>query len=63
MGKPEGKKPLGRPTHRWQDYIKIKRPRNRWEDVGWIGVDLAATIVEVLLKPWVSWNEGNYVTG
>jgi hypothetical protein len=23
MGKPEGKKPLGRPRHRWEDNIKI----------------------------------------
>ena len=23
MGKPEGKKPLGRPRHRWQDNIKM----------------------------------------
>jgi len=23
MGKPEGKRPLGRPTHRWEDNIKM----------------------------------------
>jgi hypothetical protein len=23
MGKPEGKRPLGRPKHRWVDYIKM----------------------------------------
>jgi len=23
MGKPEGKRPLGRPRHRWEDNIKI----------------------------------------
>jgi hypothetical protein len=23
VGKPEGKKPLGRPRHRWEDNIKI----------------------------------------
>jgi hypothetical protein len=23
VGKPEGKRPLGRPKHRWVDYIKI----------------------------------------
>jgi hypothetical protein len=22
VGKPEGKRPLGRPTHRWEDNIK-----------------------------------------
>jgi hypothetical protein len=23
VGKPEGKRPLGRPRHRWEDYIKM----------------------------------------
>ena len=23
MGKPEGKRPLGRPRHRWEDYINM----------------------------------------
>jgi hypothetical protein len=23
VGKPEGKRPLGRPRHRWKDYIKM----------------------------------------
>jgi 3-oxoacyl-ACP reductase-like protein len=23
VGKPEGKRPLGRPRHRWQDNIKV----------------------------------------
>ena len=23
MGEPEGKRPLGRPTHRWEDNIKM----------------------------------------
>jgi hypothetical protein len=23
MGKPEGKRPLGRPRHRWEDSIKM----------------------------------------
>jgi hypothetical protein len=23
MGKPEGKRPLGRPRHRWEDNIKL----------------------------------------
>jgi len=23
VGKPEGKRPLGRPMHRWEDHIKI----------------------------------------
>ena len=29
-GKPEGKRPLGRPRHRWEDNIKMDL-----QDVGW----------------------------
>ena len=30
VGKPEGKRPLGRPRHRWEDNIKMDL-----EEVGW----------------------------
>jgi hypothetical protein len=30
VGKPEGKRPLGRPRHRWKDNIKIDL-----QEVGW----------------------------
>jgi hypothetical protein len=30
MGKPEGKRPLGRPRHRWKDNIKMDL-----QEVGW----------------------------
>jgi hypothetical protein len=29
VGKPEGKRPLGRPMHRWEDNIKMNL-RDRW---------------------------------
>jgi hypothetical protein len=32
MGKSEGKKPLGRPRRRWEDYIKMDL-----QEVGWWG--------------------------
>jgi hypothetical protein len=32
VGKPEGKRPLGRSRHRWDDNIKIEL-----QDVGWGG--------------------------
>jgi hypothetical protein len=36
VGKPEGKRPLGRPRHRWMDNIKI----GSWSDrLGWCGLD------------------------
>jgi hypothetical protein len=36
--KPEGKRPLGRPTRRWVDNIKIDLAEVVWGDVDWIGL-------------------------
>jgi hypothetical protein len=33
-GKPEGKRPLGRPRRRWVDNIKVD-----FRDIGWYGMD------------------------
>jgi hypothetical protein len=35
VGKPEGKRPLGRPRHRWVDNIKMDLREIGWNDVGW----------------------------
>jgi hypothetical protein len=34
VGRPKGRRPLGRPRHRWEDNIKMDL-----EEVGWGGVD------------------------
>jgi hypothetical protein len=39
VGKPEGKRPLGRPRHRWVDNIKMDLRKIRWDGMDWI--DLA----------------------
>jgi len=39
VGKPEGKRPLGRPRHRWEDYIKMDLQEVGCGSVDWI--DLA----------------------
>jgi hypothetical protein len=39
VGKPEGKRPLGRPRRRWVDNIKIDIREIGWGCMGWI--DLA----------------------
>jgi hypothetical protein len=31
VGKPEGKRPLGRPGHRWRDNIKMELREIRWD--------------------------------
>jgi hypothetical protein len=36
MGKPEGKRPLGRPRQRWVDNIKIDLRERKWDDMDWI---------------------------
>jgi hypothetical protein len=39
VGKPKGKRPLGKPRRRWVDNIKIDLREIGWEGVDWI--DLA----------------------
>jgi hypothetical protein len=36
MGKPEGKRPLGRPRRRWEDGIRMDLREIRWGSVDWI---------------------------
>jgi hypothetical protein len=36
VGKPEGKRPLGRPRHRWEDNIKLDLKELECEDMDWI---------------------------
>jgi hypothetical protein len=38
VGKPEGKRLLGRPRHRWADNIKIDLLEIGWGGVDWIGL-------------------------
>jgi hypothetical protein len=38
VGKPAGKRPLGRPRRRWLDNIRMDLVEVRWGDVDWIGV-------------------------
>jgi hypothetical protein len=36
VGKPEGRRPLGRPRRRWLDNIKMDLVEVGWSDVDWI---------------------------
>jgi hypothetical protein len=38
VGKPEGKRLLGRPKRRWVDNIKMDLGEVGWGDVDWIGL-------------------------
>jgi hypothetical protein len=55
--KPEGKRPLGRPRHRWIDNIKMDLFEIGWSVVDWIGVAQDRyrwrALVNVVLNLWV----------
>jgi len=36
VGKPEGRRPLGTPRHRWKDNIKMNLQKVRCWSMGWI---------------------------
>jgi hypothetical protein len=38
VGKPEGKRPLGRPRRRWKDNIRMDRREIGWGGMGWINL-------------------------
>jgi hypothetical protein len=38
VGKPEGKRPVERPRHRWVDNINMDLLEIGWGSVGWIGL-------------------------
>jgi hypothetical protein len=38
VGKPEGKRPLGRPRRKWMDNIRMDLGEVGWRDVYWIGL-------------------------
>jgi hypothetical protein len=54
---PEGKRPLGRPRHRWVDSIRMDLEELGWGDVDWIGLPQERNrwraLVNSVLKLWV----------
>jgi hypothetical protein len=38
VGKPEGKRPQGRPRRRWVDNIRVDLVEVEWGNVDWIGL-------------------------
>jgi hypothetical protein len=43
VGKPEGKRPLERPKHRWEDNVKLGLKEIGWDGEGWINVAQVVT--------------------
>jgi hypothetical protein len=38
VGKPEGRRPLGKPKRKWLDKIRMDLVEMGWSDVDWIGL-------------------------
>jgi hypothetical protein len=57
VGKPEGKRPLGRPRRRWVDNIRMELGEVGWGDVDWIGLaqdrNRWRALVNSVLNLWV----------
>ena len=65
-GKPEGKRQLGTPCHRWEDNIKTylqKMDSRVWTGLIWIRAGICVwAIVNTLMILQVQYNAGNFMT-
>jgi hypothetical protein len=48
VGKPEGKRPLGRPRRRWEDGIRMDLKKTGWRNVEWIRLAWRAVVSAVM---------------
>jgi len=66
VGKPEGKRPLGRPRCRWVDNIRTDLQEVGYGYMDWIGLaqdrDRWRTLVSAVMNLRVPWNAGNFLT-
>jgi hypothetical protein len=57
VGEPEGKRPLKRPWHRWEDGIKMDLREIGWEGVEWIHLaqdrDRFGAAVYMVMNLWI----------
>jgi hypothetical protein len=63
VGKPEGKRPLGRPRRRWVDNIKVYFREIKWDGMDWI-VDREQwrALVNTVMNPRVPLNAGKFLS-
>jgi hypothetical protein len=66
VGKPEGRRPLGRPRRRWEGNIKMDLREIGFGDVDWIHSaqdrDTWRALVNTMMNLRVSKNAGNFLT-
>jgi hypothetical protein len=57
VGRPEGRRPLGRPRHRWEDNIKMDFEEVGWGSMDWIDIaqdrDRWRGVVSAVMNLWV----------
>jgi len=66
VGKPEGRRPLGRPRRRWVDNIRLDLQEVGCGYMDWTGLaqdrDRWRTLVSAIMNFRVPWNAGNFLT-
>jgi hypothetical protein len=57
VGKPEGRRPLGRPRRRWEDNIKMDLREVGWGGIDWINLaqdrDRWQALLDMVMNLWV----------
>jgi hypothetical protein len=57
VGKPKGKRPLGRPKQRWVDNIKMDLRETGWGGMDWINLaqdrEQCKALVNTVMNLWV----------
>ena len=65
MGKPERRRPPGRPRRRWEDNIKMDLREVGWWGIGWIDLaqdrDWWRALVNAVMNLQVPQNAGNFL--
>jgi hypothetical protein len=55
VGKPEGKRLLGRPRHKWEDNTRMNLKEINWESVVWTHFAQGLwAVVNMVMNLWVS---------
>jgi hypothetical protein len=66
VGRPEGRRPLGRPRRRWEDNIKMDLQEVGWWGMDWIDMaqdrDRWRALVSAVMNLRVPQNAGNFLT-
>jgi hypothetical protein len=66
VGKPEGKRPLGRPRRRWVDNIKMDLREIGWDCMDWIDLahdrDQWRALVNTVMNLRVPYNAGKFLS-